>query len=78
MLAKQEIRPLENGLRHYPSRTVQVFKTTHLTRILRKHIHETDADKNRKEFSCEQWIKSFFLMQIHKFEAVRPFVRQFE
>ena len=54
MSAKQEIHPLENELRHYPSRTVQVFKTTHLTRILRKHIHETGADKNRKEFSCEQ------------------------
>ena len=78
MSSKQEIHSLENGLRHYPSRTVQVFKTTHLTRILRKHIHETDADKNRKEFSCEQWIKGLFLMQIHKFEAVRPFVRQLE
>lgn len=78
MIANQEIHSLENGLRHYPSRTVQVFKTTHLTRILRKHIHETDADKNRKEFSCEQWIKGLFLMQIQKFEAVRPFVRQLE
>ena len=78
MLTRQEIHPLENSLRHYPSRTVQVFKTTHLTRILRKHIHETDADKNRKEFNCEQWIKSLFLMQIHQFEAVRPFVRQLE
>ncbi|PWI47439.1 hypothetical protein CEE45_11525 [Candidatus Heimdallarchaeota archaeon B3_Heim] len=78
MIANQEIHSLENGLRHYPSRTVQVFKTTHLTRILRKHIHETDADKNRKEFSCEQWIKGLSLMQIQKFEAVRPFVRQLE
>jgi hypothetical protein len=78
MSTKQEIHPLENGLRHYPSRTVQVFKTTHLTRILRKHIHEAGADKNRKEFSCEQWIKSLFLIQIQRFEAVRPFIRQFE
>ena len=78
MSAKQEIHPLENRLHHYPSRTVQVFKTTHLTRILRKHINETDADHGRKEFSTEQWIKSLFLMQIQKFEAVRPFVRQLE
>jgi hypothetical protein len=78
MLPKQEIHPLENGLRHYPSRTLNVFKTTHLTRILRKHIDETGADHGRKEFTTEQWIKSLFLMQIQKFEAVRPFVRQLE
>ena len=78
MSAKQEIHLLENRLRQYPSRTVQVFKTTHLTRILRKHINETDADQGRKEFSCEQWIKGLFLMQIHKFESVRSFVRQLE
>jgi hypothetical protein len=78
MIANQEIHSLENGLRHYPSRTVQVFKTTHLTHILKKHIHETDTDQYRKEFSSEQWIKSFFWMQIQKFEAVRPFVRQLE
>ncbi|MHA1332452.1 MAG: transposase, partial [Candidatus Hodarchaeales archaeon] len=70
MLTRQEI--------HYPSRTVKVFKSTHLDRILRKHIHEIEADRNRKEFSCEQWIKSLFLMQIQRFEAVRPFVRQLE
>ncbi len=78
MSLKQEIHALKNGLRHYPSRTVQVFKTTHLTRILTKHIQETDADQYRKEFTTEQWIKSFFLMQIHKFHKVRQFVRQFE
>jgi hypothetical protein len=78
MLAKQEIHSLENGLRHYPSRTLDVFKTTHLTRILRKQIQETDTDQYRKEFTTEQWIKSFFLMQIQKFHHVRPFVRQFE
>ena len=44
MFPRHELQPLENALRQYPSRTVQVFKTTHLTRILRKHIQETDAD----------------------------------
>lgn len=78
MSSKQEIHSLENGLRHYPSRTVQVFKTTHLTRILRKHIQETNADHWRKEFRTEQWIRSLFLMQIQKFHEVRPFVRQLE
>ena len=78
MLTKQEIHSLKNELRHYPSRTVQVLKTTHLTRILTKHIQETDADQYRKEFTTEQWLKSLFLMQIQKFHEVRPFVRQFE
>jgi len=44
MSFKQEIHSLENRLRYYPSRTLDVFKTTHLTRILRKHISETDVD----------------------------------
>jgi hypothetical protein len=78
MITNQEIHSLENRLRHYPSRTVNVFKTTHLNRILRKHSQETDADKDRKEFRYEQWIKSLFLMQIQKFDAVRPFVDQFK
>ena len=78
MSPKQEIQSLVNGLRHYPSRTVQVFKSTHLPRILRKHIQETDTDHGRKEFTTEMWIKSLFLMQIQQFHEVRPFVRQFE
>ncbi len=78
MASKHEIHPLENGLRHYPSRTVQVFNTTHLSRILRKHAHETEADRYRKEFSSEQWIKSLFFLPIQKFPQVRPFVRQLE
>ena len=78
MIANPEIHPLENGLRHYPSRTVQVFKTTHLTRILHNHILETDADRWRKEFTSEQWIKSLFVMQIQKFHQVRDFLEQFE
>ena len=61
MLAKQEIHSLENGLRHYPSRTLDVFKTTHLSRILKKQIQETDADHYRKEFTTEQWKKVYFL-----------------
>lgn len=78
MSTKQEIHALENGLRHYPSRTLDVFKTTHLTRILSKHIQETDADRWRKEFTTEQWIKNLFLMQLQHFHEVRPFVRQLE
>ena len=78
MPCKQEIHSLENGLRHYPSRTVQVFNATHLTRILRKHILDTNADQGRKEFTTEQWIKSLFVMQIQKFHSVRDFLRQFE
>jgi hypothetical protein len=78
MQPKQEIHSLKNALRHYPSRTREVFNTTHLTRILSKHIHETEADQFRKEFTTEEWIKSLFLIQIQKFHEVRPFVRQFE
>jgi len=78
MSSKQEIHSLKNELRHYPSRTVQVFKTTHLTRILTKHINETDADQFRKEFTTIQWLNSLFLIQIHKFHEVRSFVRQLE
>jgi len=78
MSSKQETHSLENGFRHYPLRIVQVFKITHLTRYLGKYIQEIDTDQYRKEFTSEQWIKSLFLMQIHKFEAVRLFVRQLE
>ncbi len=78
MPCKQEKQSLENGLRHYPSRTLNVFKTTHLTPILRKHINETDADHWRKEFTSEQWIKSLLVMQIQKFHHVRDFLEQFE
>ena len=78
MSLKQEINALKNGLCHYTSRIVQVFKTTHLTRILRKHIQESEADRWRKEFTTEQWLKSLFLIQIQYFHEVRPFVRQLE
>jgi len=78
MSAKQETQSLENELRHYPSRTLDVFKTTHLTRILRKHINETDVDQWRKEFTSEEWILSLFVMQIQKFHHVRDFLEQLE
>lgn len=74
MIANLKIQSLENGLHHYPSWTLDVFKTTHLIRILRKHIVETDADHYRKEFTTEQWIKSLSVMQIKKFRHVRDFV----
>jgi hypothetical protein len=78
MYSKHKIHSLENRLHHYPSRTLNVFKTTHLTQILKKHIQETDADQWRKEFTTEQWIKSLFVMQIQKFHQVRDFLDQFE
>lgn len=78
MYSKHKIHSLENRLRHYPSRTLNVFKTTHLTQILKKHIQETDVDHWRKEFTTEQWIKSLFVMQIQKFHQVRDFLDQFE
>jgi hypothetical protein len=78
MYSKHKIHSLENRLRHYPSRTLQVFNTTHLTRILRKHILETHADHGRKEFSCDQWILNLLVMQIQKFHHVRDFLRQLE
>jgi hypothetical protein len=72
----KQMQKLTSQLDHYPSRTRQVFKTTHLSRILRKHIQESDTDRWRKEFTTEEWLKSFLLMQIQKISRIRLFVRQ--
>ena len=76
MITNNQMKSLANQLRQYPSRTIDVFKTTQGNRILRKHIQETDADRYHKEFSTEEWIKSFFLIQIQKVPSIRSFVRQ--
>lgn len=76
MRTKRQLQTLWTQLSQYPSRTLGLFKTTYLPRILRKHIQETDADRYHKEFTTEQWIRSLFQMQIQKFTAIRPFVDQ--
>ena len=74
MQVKQEIQPLKNGLCHYPFRTIRVFKTNHMTCILKKHIQETDADYHQKESTTEQWIECRFWMQIQEFTHVKLFI----
>ena len=76
MQLNKQMQKLASQLRQSQSRTRQVFNTTHLTRILRKHIQESDTDRWRKEFTTEQWLKSLLLMQIQKISRIRLFVRQ--
>lgn len=70
---KKQIAKLKDRLSLSTSRTKEVFKITHLERILQKHALETQANDHRREYSAEQWLKTFFLPQIKGFTKIRPF-----
>lgn len=78
MSQNRQIAKLQDRLSRSTSRTKDVFKTTHLERILQKHALETHTDDHRREYSAEQWLKTLLLSQIKGFTKIRPFVRQLE
>lgn len=78
MESNKQLKRIVDQLHKSTSRTRGVFKATDLSRILAKHINETEADKHRKEFTTQQWIYSLITSQIHGFSEIRPFTRQLQ
>ena len=78
MQTNKQLKRVVDQLHKSTSRTRGVFKATDLSRILTKHIKETDADEYRKEYTTQQWLYTLLTSQIHGFSEIRPFVRQLE